>query len=281
MAGPVTLRLPDDEGGAAPSLDPGTLKAPPTVDKDYVRQKELEYKRLVREAKDANPDAEYKPEGGIVYKLTTRAAGGGALSEFGFATDSEGNIDRALAEPEIRKAYSDWIDAQDELKYLSASQGSAKSWYDTEEDKSREIERQYDDFKDRSTTYSRLLSDEQDYAMNVDEANANAYKYMRQTGAASYGAYHDLPMSESLSSILRPSLPDYVRPDYRLNAAVGLPGPEGFDDPDYDANGMPRFAAGTDGQQGYRDLLTIVKEQLGRVPQLLQPAAPWPWRREA
>lgn len=276
MAGPTTLRLPDDAGGEVPN--PGTLAAPPKVDKDYVRQKELEYKRLVREAKDANPDAEYKVEAGIVYKLMPRKGGANGLSEFGFGAADDGGLDKVLAEANIRGAYADWVDAQDELKYLTSVQGSARSWYDTEQDKTQEIERQYDDFKDRATTYSRLLGDEQDYAMNVDEANADAYKYMRQTGAASYGAYHDMPLSESLSSILRPSLPDYVRPDYRLNAAVGLPGPEGFDDPDYDVNGMPRYAAGTDGQ-GYRDLLVILQEQLGYVPVVLQPPAPWPWRR--
>lgn len=278
MAGPITLRLPDDESGEVPN--PGTLKAPPVVDKDYVRQKELEYKRVLREYADRNPDVQYLPkEGTIVKRYNKPERDGGAMSEFGFAFGGdEGGMLTELAEPEVRRAYEDWIDAQDELKYLSASQGSAKSWYDTEQDKTQEIERQYDDFKDRSTTYSRLLSDEQDYAMNVDEANADAYKYMRQTGAASYGAYHDLPMFESLSSILRPSLPDYVRPDYRLNAAVGLPGPEGFDDPDYDANGMPRFAGGTSADSG-GGLLSAVQQQMGRVPHLLQPPAPWPWRR--
>ena len=54
-----------------------------------------------------------------------------------------------------------------------------------------------------------------------------------------------MPYTASLSRVLRPSLPDYVRPDYRLNQAVGLPGPEGFDNPNYDENGMPLYAYGT------------------------------------
>lgn len=274
MAGPITLRLPDDESGEVPN--PGTLKAPPVVDKDYVRQKELEYKRVLREYADRNPDVQYLPkEGTIVKRYNKPERDGGAMSEFGFAFGGdEGGMLTELAEPEVRRAYEDWIDAQDELKYLSASQGSAKSWYDTEQDKTQEIERQYDDFKDRATTYSRLLGDEQDYGMRADDANVAAEAAVRKYGFTDAPLYTHMPMSSSLSSILRPSLPDYVRPDYRLNAAVGLPGPEGFDDPDYDANGMPRYAAGTDGADGF---LGLVQQQLGHIPYALLPKKPWPW----
>ncbi|MBK9019837.1 MAG: hypothetical protein IPL72_07460, partial [Sulfuritalea sp.] len=99
----------------------------------------------------------------------------------------------------------------------------------------KEIQRQYKDFEDRASLLYDLMGDEQDYAMAADDQNIANWKAQRDLGmATSPGGYYATPYQNmTMSEILRPSLPDYVRPDYRLNGAVGLPGPQGFDDPDY------------------------------------------------
>lgn len=127
-------------------------------------------------------------------------------------------------------------------------QGNVRSYYDTEQDKTAEITRQFKDFDNRASLLSDLLDEEQSLGMNADDQNIQNMKAQKDLGMAVNpgGWYTKLPMSSSLSSILGPSLPDYVRPDYRLNSAVGLPGPEGFDDPNYNQYGMPGYAAGTD-----------------------------------
>lgn len=83
--------------------------------------------------------------------------------------------------------------------------------------------------------------------MAADDQNVANWKAQRDLGmATSPGGYYTTPyQSMTMSEILRPSLPDYVRPDYRLNESVGLPGPQGFDDPDYSPYGLPMFANGT------------------------------------
>jgi hypothetical protein len=91
------------------------------------------------------------------------------------------------------------------------------------------------------------MGEEQDFAMSADTQNAkNAAA--RAEGLLLPGrglSYSPYVMGGALSSILAPSLPDYVRPDYRLNESVGLPGAQGFDDPDYGVDGLPMFAFGT------------------------------------
>lgn len=155
-------------------------------------------------------------------------------------------------------------------KELSGSGGAARaaaevSYEDLEDKKSDEITRQFKDFAARANLYSDLMADEQEYGFNATDHNISSWKAQRDLGLATMpGGFAGQPsMSQSLSSILRPSLPDYVRPDYRMNAAVGLPGPEGFDDPDYDEYGMPMFAQGT---------------APDFVPIRPMPIVSWPWR---
>jgi len=158
------------------------------------------------------------------------------------------------------------LEREKDFAKTSASFGPAVESYMTSENrKSGEITRQYNDFKSRAQLYEDLAADEQTYGRNADEQNIANEAAIQKYGFANMPSYAHRPMGTSLANILRPSLPDYVRPDYRLNAAVGLPGPEGFDDPNYDANGMPLYAFGTPPPVGIR------------IPLPLQPKVPWPW----
>ena len=121
---------------------------------------------------------------------------------------------------------------------------AAAEYLKTEKLKTNEIERQFDDFVNRADAYYDTLGAEMDYNYGVDDQNAQNWD-ARQSGAAGGRVYGHLPQDGMLSGLIRQSLPDYVRPDYRLNGAVGLPGEQGFDDPDYDENGFPLYAQGT------------------------------------
>lgn len=141
--------------------------------------------------------------------------------------------------------------AEDLAKELKGSGGAAKaalSIEKMEENKSDEITRQYKDFAARAGLLYDLMEEEQDYAMAADDQNIANWKAQKDLGMATNpGGYYGTPyQSMTMSEILRPSLPDYVRPDYRLNESVGLPGPQGFDDPDYTPYGLPMFSMGTD-----------------------------------
>lgn len=163
--------------------------------------------------------------------------------------------------------YDQWQNTLDSAIAASAagSGGAAQSYMASELNKTKEITRQYNDFQDRANELYDLRAAEQDYGFNATDQNMQAFKAQRDLGLATMpGGYAGQPsMQQSLSSILAPSLPSYVRPDYRMNAAVGLPGPEGFDNPNYDANGMPMYAMGTDFVQ--------VRPM---------PITHWPWRKE-
>lgn len=153
--------------------------------------------------------------------------------------------------------------ALEDAKLAKDSAGAARSYLDVEADKTKEITRQFKDFENRASLLYDLMADEQDYGFSADKHNFDAWDAQRELGLATMpGGFAGKPsMAMSLSSILRPSLPDYVRPDYRLNAAVGLPGPQGFDDPDYGPDGLPLYARGTD--------------EFIRIP--LKPLVYWPW----
>lgn len=150
-----------------------------------------------------------------------------------------------------------WQQFEDDVNYaeslsveLKGSGGAAKaalSIEQMEENKSDEITRQYKDFASRANLLYDLMGDEQDYAMAADDQNIQNWKAQEELGMATNpGGYYGTPyQSMTMSDILRPSLPDYVRPDYRLNESVGLPGEQGFDDPDYTPYGLPQFAHGT------------------------------------
>ena len=146
-----------------------------------------------------------------------------------------------------QKLYDDWKGAELDAKEFRASGVAASAYVDAEPNKTKEITRQYHDFEDRASLLYDLMGEEQDFAMAADDQNAANWKAQRDLGmATSPGGYYTTPyQSMTMSEILRPSLPDYVRPDYRLNESVGLPGPQGFDDPDYSPYGLPMFANGT------------------------------------
>lgn len=146
--------------------------------------------------------------------------------------------------------YDQWQNTLDSAVAASAanSGGAAQSYMQSEANKTKEITRQYNDFQDRANELYDLMDAEQQYGFNAADQNMQAWKAQRDLGLATMpGGFAGQPsMQQSLSSILRPSLPDYVRPDYRNNASVGLSGPQGFDDPQYDEYGMPMYAMGTD-----------------------------------
>jgi len=148
---------------------------------------------------------------------------------------------------EGQSLYDYWQNSLSDAKEFKASGGAASAYVDAEPNKTKEITRQYHDFEDRASLLYDLMGDEQDYAMAADDQNIANWKAQRDLGmATSPGGYYTTPyQSMTMSEILRPSLPDYVRPDYRLNESVGLPGPQGFDDPDYSPYGLPMFANGT------------------------------------
>jgi hypothetical protein len=172
--------------------------------------------------------------------------------------------------------YESWKDAERQLEWDkedakeakaaaggsgSGRAGVVRTYLDVEMDKTDEITRQYEDFQDRASLLYDLMADEQAYGMRADDQNIQNMKAQQDLGMAiNPGGFYTKPlMSDALSGILSPSLPEYVRPDYRLNGAVGLPGPQGFDDSQYDEYGMPMFAHGTDPNA---------------------PLIPWPWRKE-
>ena len=171
--------------------------------------------------------------------------------------------------------FESWKDAERQLKWDKEDAAEAKSaagsgrggagvvrsYLDVEMDKTSEIARQAEDFEERASLLYDLMADEQAYGMRADDQNIQNMKAQQDLGMAiNPGGFYTKPlMSDALSGILSPSLPEYVRPDYRLNGAVGLPGPQGFDDSQYDEYGMPMFAHGTDPNA---------------------PLIPWPWRKE-
>jgi len=149
---------------------------------------------------------------------------------------------------------------KDDAKAYETQIPAVRSYLDVEMDKSAEVSRQANDFSARSKLLSQLLKEEQEYSTRADDQNIqNAEAVAAGTMMPNAGGWYTPLTGENLmSSVLRPSLPDYVMPDYRMNQAVGLPGPEGFDDPDYPMGGSgglpdPRFYDPlTGGYSGWR-----------------------------
>ena len=203
-------------------------------------------------------DLGFKVVGGVVYRRADgadtsyadklRATGEYSESDIALLESQQaqsGSSEKWEQDTQGQLLYNEWQDAIADVKSLKSNLGNVRSYLDTESDKTSEITRQFKDFANRASVYEDLMADEQAYGLNADKGNAAALKMQQDYGLASSPYYAHRPMDTALSSILRPSLPDYVRPDYRLNAAVGLPGPEGFDDPDYNASGMPFYGKGT------------------------------------
>ena len=172
------------------------------------------------------------------------------LQAYRTATGETGPSGEWVLNKEGQLLFEDVLYAEDLAKNYKDSFGTAKSYADIEAPKSKEIARQFQDFENRASLLNDLLQDEQMYGMRADDQNIQNMSAQRDLGLGGVpgGYYTKQPMSSALSNILAPSLPEYVRPDYRLNQSVGLPGAQGFDDEQYDQFGFPRFAFGTAGQ---------------------------------
>jgi len=167
----------------------------------------------------------------------------------------------------------------------AAGAGAGRSYVDTEGDKQDEVTRQFKDFLARAKGTYDLMDSERSYAMAGDDQNIQNQAAMRagNLGEAWATPYADM-RGPGLSSTLSRSLPNYLSPDYRMNQAVGLGGPEGFDNANYDENGMPMYADGTDPAMANipPELLAMVGEQMMVPPDGEPPSGkPWPWGRRA
>lgn len=181
---------------------------------------------------------------------------------------------------ELEQAKNELDVAQRQAKDAKAALPAVESYLTSEENKTGEISRQFKDFAARADEYEQLRNAEAQNVQNVQDYNKSQLDQHDKYGVP---LALDTPYGygQNLSHILRPSLPDYVRPDYRLNGAVGLPGAEGFDDPNYDANGMPlRDANGVPMYaEGTEDPLAIFRQPGIRPPIQLMPAPKvWPYR---
>jgi len=161
----------------------------------------------------------------------------------------------------------------------AAGAGAGRSYVDTEGDKQDEVTRQFKDFLARAKGTYDLMDSELNRSMAADDQNAQNSKAYREGLIPGAGFYTKQPMANSLSRTIAPSLPNYLSPDYRMNQAVGLGGPQGFDNANYDENGMPMYAEGTDPAMANipPDLLDMVGKEMW-VP--VSPPSPdfnWPW----
>lgn len=136
--------------------------------------------------------------------------------------------------------------AAEDAKVAKEKEPAVRSYLDTEKDKTSEIKRQYEDFQDRGSLFYDLRDQEDAAIQKGNLFNQQMAEQQSQHGGFGFSdVYVGQPSGSRLSDMLRPSLPDYVRPDYRLNGAVGLPGEEGFDDQDFNGFGMPYYSEGT------------------------------------
>lgn len=207
--------------------------------------------------------------------------------QYGKLLDSLGKSDSGKWEEQPdqigQELYRKQLEAERDLKWakedatnFSKSGPAVQSYADTEEPKTKEVARQRDDFFARADEYQQLLGNEQSYSMNADQQNIANEKARQESGMFTLPDYGHQTMASSLSNILRPSLPSYVSPDYRLNAAVGLPGQEGFNDPSYNSygmpNGVPAYGGGTE-----QSLAQYLRNTYTGVFGMLAPKRVWPW----
>jgi hypothetical protein len=161
--------------------------------------------------------------------------------------------------------------------------GAGRSYVDTEGDKQDEVTRQFKDFLARAKGTYDLMDSERRYAMAGDDqnaANAKAVRggYLNSAWATPYADQRGPGYSDTLAR----SMPNYLSPDYRMNQAVGLGGPEGFNNPNYDSSGMPMYAEGTDPATASipPDPLEMVGKPIFVPPDGAPPSGkPWPWGR--
>lgn len=203
-------------------------------------------------------------------------AGSGGGGEYKWLPDPEGQ--------QLFERLSQ-VQAENSQFLKDSGAGAGRSYVATEGDKQDEVTRQFKDFLARAKGTYDLMESEQGFAANTDKMNIGNERavqagYMPPGSLPSYGHRR----GPGLSSIIEPSLPNYLSPDYRMNQAVGLGGPEGFNDPDYDEYGMPMYSAGTD-PMADPALAGIPPELLKMVGQVLfvpmsdrkEPPKAWPW----
>ena len=254
---------PEDTKPAVPQYDPSVPKGFSPVSKEDAQINADTAKYHYEQWRSANLQANtpVKVTSGVVYRweegggsegppASVVAAGEDAVADWYVLHGDEGggSSGKWVPDPNGQMFYDDWQSAIDETKQKFDSLGTARSYADIEAPKSKEIARQFQDFENRATLLYDLMADEQQYGMRADDQNIQNMSAQQELGLGGVpgGFYAKQPMSSALSNILAPSLPGYVRPDYRLNQSVGLPGPQGFDDQDYNQFGFPAFAYGTD-----------------------------------
>jgi len=138
------------------------------------------------------------------------------------AAEGGGTSYVSIPDTEGQLLWDAWKSSVEDAKEAVSVSGTARSYLDTEADKTSEITRQFKDFDNRASLLYDLMSDEQDYAMkgddqNIQNAAAREKGYMLPGEGLHYTPYMS---GGPLSQLLSPSLPDYVRPDSRLNWAV-------------------------------------------------------------
>jgi len=205
-----------------------------------------------------------------------------------YGEDEATTARRYKYEPDLegQQLYDRWqiLESDNKQFIREAGAGAGRSYVDTEGDKQDEVTRQFKDFLARAKGTYDLMDSEQKYGMNADDQNIQNMAAAR-AGVADIGMFpvYGHRLGPGLSSTIRPSLPNYLSPDYRMNQAVGLGGPEGFDNANYDENGMPMYADGTDPAMANipPELLAMVGKPMG-VPLSsdFQPRD-WPWGRIA
>lgn len=125
--------------------------------------------------------------------------------------------------------------------------GGGRSGPSIDELRSSEARRQYLDFIDRAKSLYGLEDEEQAWSMRADDQNI-ANKKAAMQGQLNWDRApmysNTRPFNERLSDIVRPTVPAFIPPDYRLNDQVGLPGGGGFDYPRMQGEGLPDFTKG-------------------------------------
>ena len=245
------------------------------------------YKQWIASSPDPVREGKSGPE---IYKTTV---GSKTLNEDGQVEMSGGDGAWVPLSPQDR-GWQLWNQAQQEAEDLKlgdyiggAGAGAGQSYVSAEGDKQDEVTRQFKDFLARAKGTYDLMDSERSYAMAGDDQNIQNQTAMRAGNLNEAWAtpYADV-RGPGLSSVIRPSLPNYLSPDYRMNDAVGLGGGEGFNDPQYDEYGMPLYATGTDPMSDPAlanippDLLAMVGQPLAVPPDGSPPSGkPWPWGR--
>jgi hypothetical protein len=155
--------------------------------------------------------------------------------------------DEKEAEKDKAKSYKD--SEASARAYAEAERAAEKYEFEKSERKPNETERQLADFLSRADAYYDYQDQERDYAEEAQTLNRETQDWARDTGAPVGGEtwFGSSMPGPRMSSMIYPTIPAEVTPDYRLNEEVGLPGGSGFNYPKLgDQIIGPRYAQGTD-----------------------------------